>query len=450
MESADEFRLLIVDDEPDLRKAMGRFLINTPYKLLYADSGNRAIEITAEANPTLMLLDLRMPGMNGFEVLESVLKTYPGLKVIILTGNGGVPEAVRAIKMGALDFFEKPISPHVLRNRIEQVYTFWKLEKENQQLQNRLSDKFRFDELVGEAPSMLKLKEMVIRIAPTNTSILIQGGSGTGKELIAQALHIHSTRASEIFMPVDCASITESVMESEMFGHSKGAFTGADRSSLGLFRSADGGTLFLDEIGELSMSMQAKLLRSIQERTVRPVGSTSLIPVDVRIVAATNRNLMEDAENGLFRLDLYYRLSAITLKIPSLSERREDIPELCIHLCKRLQSEGLPPKQLSEEAIASLSRHKWPGNVRELENVLRNCMAFSTGEVIRPEDLPFSETISSGQNIPFMEGSGSMSDYEAEAIRKTLENTSGNRRKAAKILGISEATLYRRIKEFGL
>ena len=450
MNIENEFKLLVVDDEPDALKAMGRFLARTDYKLIFSDNGSKALDILSKESVSLVLLDLKMPGMDGFTVLKAALEKQPDLKVIILTGHGGVQEAVKALTMGAVDFFEKPISPKVLRQRISQIYSIWQLKQENQMLRSRIAGQFQFDELVGESPSMLKLKDMISRIAPTDSSILIQGESGTGKELVARAIHYHSNRESEVFMPVDCAAITESVMESELFGHAKGAFTGANQASLGLIRSADRGTLFLDEVGELSMNMQAKLLRTIQERTVRPVGSMNLKPVDIRIVAATNRDLMKATEEGSFRLDLYYRLSAITLVVPPLHERYEDIPMLARHIAGKLKNEGLPPKRFSKEALTLLSNYNWPGNVRELENVIRRAMAFAVTDTISPKDLESISETATEVSSPNPSSAATLSDYEANAIRSTLEQTGGNRRKAAEILGISEATLYRRIKEYNI
>lgn len=439
---------MIVDDEQDVRSAMKRYFARSPYHLLFAPDGAGALDMISKHSVALMLLDLRMPGMDGIAVLKAAIGKRPGLKVLMLTGHGGIQEAVAATKLGAVDFFEKTISPEVLRKKVAQIYEMWQLEQENRQLHKRLATQFRFAALIGESPPMLKLKDMIARIAPTDTSILIQGESGTGKELVAQAIHHHSTRKSGVFMPVDCAAINETVMESELFGHTKGAFTGAAQATLGLIRSADKGTLFLDEVGELSLNMQAKLLRTIQERKVRPVGATSMIPVDIRIVAATNRNLVDAIADGGFRQDLYYRLSAVTLYAPPLRERGDDIPLLSRQITGRLEQEGLAPKQFSEEALTILRSYRWPGNVRELENVIRGALAFARSDTICPADLSAISASLSEPSGTFPTAAASMSDYEAEAIRNALEQTSGNRRNAAKMLGISEATLYRRIKQY--
>jgi len=450
MKKENRFSLLIVDDEQDVQSAMRRYFGRAPYRLLFADNGEGALDMLSRNSVSLMLLDLKMPGMDGLEVLRTVMAERPELKVIMLTGHGGVQEAVAAMKLGAVDFFEKAISPDVLKKKVDQLHAMWQLEQENRLLRDRLDARFRFEALIGESPPMLKLKDMIARIAPTDTSVLIQGESGTGKELIAQAIHHHSIRKQEVFIPVDCAAINETVMESELFGHTKGAFTGADQATLGLIRSADKGTLFLDEIGELSVAMQAKLLRTLQERTVRPVGSTKMIPVDIRIVAATNRNLVEAIAEGGFRQDLYYRLSAVTLHAPPLRERGDDILLLSQHLANRLGREGLAPKQLSDQALTVLNSYQWPGNVRELENVIRSAMAFCADDMIRPDDLSIITTPPASPHGTISPATASMADYEAEAIRNALEQTSGSRREAAKMLGISEATLYRRIKQYNL
>jgi len=450
MDTRHRFTLLIVDDDQDVQNAMRRYFGRAPYRLLFANNGEGALDTLSRNSVSLMLLDLKMPGMDGLEVLRAVMAERPELKVIMLTGHGGVQEAVAAMKLGAVDFFEKAISPDVLKKKVDQLHAMWQLEQENRLLRDRLDARFTFEGLIGESPPMLKLKDMIARIAPTDTSVLIEGESGTGKELIAQAIHHHSIRKQEVFIPVDCAAINETVMESELFGHTKGAFTGADQPTLGLIRSADKGTLFLDEIGELSVAMQAKLLRTLQERTVRPVGSTKMIPVDIRVVAATNRNLVEAIAKGGFRQDLYYRLSAVTLHAPPLRDRGDDILLLSRHLANRLSREGLAPKQFSDQALAVLNTYQWPGNVRELENVIRSAVAFSAGDMIGPDDLSIITTSPAGAPGTISPGAASMADYEAEAIRNALEQTAGSRREAAKMLGISEATLYRRIKQYNL
>jgi DNA-binding NtrC family response regulator len=336
----------------------------------------------------------------------------------------------------------------MLRKKIDQAYRMWLLDRENRSLRQELEGRFRFEALVGESPPMRLLKDLVARVSPTRTSVLIQGESGTGKELVARAIHWHNGRRAEAFVPVDCAAISESIIESELFGHAKGAFTGAEQATPGLIRSADKGTLFLDEVGELPLGLQAKFLRFIQERAVRPVGATSEFPVDVRIVAATHRNLIEEMARGRFRPDLYYRLSAVTLQVPPLRERGDDILLLARHFVAALSREGMPSRTLSEEAERILCQHTWPGNVRELENAIRSAMAFARGRTLLPGDLPALAEASAAPPSMRPPVGGLLADVERETIARALRQTGGNRRKAARLLGISEATLYRRLKRY--
>ena len=442
------FTVLIVDDDASSRQAMRRALSRRFHRVLLSPDGLDALAVLEEHNVDLVLLDWKMPGLDGFDVLREVLTRRPGLKVIMLTAHGGVQEAVAAVKLGALDFVEKSSPPELLLHRVEQVHKTWELECQNQELRNSLESRFTFDELRGESPPMLQLKALVARIGPTDATVLIQGESGTGKELIARALHEHNQRKRGPFVAVDCAALSPTVVETEFFGHVKGAFTGAVGEALGLIRSAAGGTLFLDEVGELSLGMQAKLLRTIQERAVRPVGSTQTIAVDLRVVAATNRDLPFSVSAGEFRRDLYYRLSAVTLHPPALRDRVEDIPLLCRHILEQLRKEeGLTGQMVSPEALAVLRMHSWPGNVRELENVLRGAAALAPNPVISPFDL-YGLVVSPRDPTMSLEGDADLASYEESAIRSALERTAGSRREAARLLGMSEATLYRRLKRY--
>jgi transcriptional regulator with PAS, ATPase and Fis domain len=317
------------------------------------------------------------------------------------------------------------------------------------ELRKKNCDVFDFPRLIGESTAIMKLKDMIVRVAPTETTVLVQGESGTGKELVAQAIHHHSSRRDRPYVVVDCAAISESVIESELFGHEKGAFTGAETSTGGLVRAADTGTLFLDEIGELSLSVQAKLLRIIQERTVRPVGSTKNHQVDIRIIAATNRNLLEEVAEKRFRQDLFYRLSTVTLNVPPLRERDEDIMLLSGKILEYYRKAEKPAATVMAKAQQLLQRYEWPGNVRELENVLRGALVFADEGKINVMDLPptISAQAASGESIV---KSGTLASYEFEAIRNALAETGNNRSQAAKILDIAEATLYRKIKNYGL
>ncbi len=449
MPKLKKFTLLVVDDEESVINSLKRFFARYNYDILAALSGDKALDILGSTPVDLLILDLKMPGMDGLTLLKKARLMIPDLKIIIQTGHGGVAEAVEALKQGATDFLEKGGSPEILRKRVGQLYEIWLLAQQNQDLRARNANEFLFDEFVGESPKMEKLKDMIVRVAPTDTTVLIQGESGTGKELVARAIHHHSDRANQAFVPVDCAAISETVIESELFGHLKGAFTGADSATLGLIRSADKGTLFLDEIGELSPGVQAKFLRTIQERIVRPVGATKNHAVDIRIVAATNRNLLDEVASGKFRQDLYYRLSTVTLTSPPLRERGEDIRLLTEHILNDPRKKTGDSISMTSEAMNMISQYEWPGNVRELENVLKGAMVFAEESSIKPEDLPPVLGGQKGRDEDNLKV-GTLASYELEAIKNALDQAENNRRRASEILDISEATLYRKIKQYRL
>lgn len=448
-EAKEAFTILVVDDEISILNSLKRLFRKTGYRILLAEDGRKGLELLESTQVDLMLLDLKMPGMDGFEVLERALECRPALKIIIQTGHGGVQEAVKAVQKGALDFLVKGEALDVLNNRIRQVYEHWQLEQENLALRRKDAEQFEFDRLIGESPPMVQLKKLITRVAPTDSTVLIQGESGTGKELIAQALHHHSERRDKPFVAIDCASISESVLESELFGHERGAFTGADAPFQGVIRSADKGTLFLDEIGEISTSVQAKLLRAIQERSIRPVGSTRFYKVDVRIIAATNKILLNEVANAAFRQDLYYRLSTVTLTAPPLRKRENDIFLLTEYFLEQCSASLGRRVQISDEVHELFARYEWPGNIRELDNVLRGAAVFSDGGVIEATDLPQAIRSSKPLVEPATEPV-TLEAMEKEAIRKALALSKNNRKEARKILAISEATLYRKIKKYNL
>lgn len=444
-----QFTIMIIDDEQSILKSFSRYFSKSSYRLLLANNGEKGLKLLENNVVNLMILDLKMPGIGGMKVLERAMEIRPSLKVIIQTGYGCIPDAVQAMKYGAIDFLIKGGSLEIFQDRIHQVYETWLLDQKHRTSCGNLEDYFLFDGLVGESPSMQILKNQIMRVAPTDTTVLIQGESGTGKELIAKALHQHSQRNNNPFVAVDCASINESILESELFGHVKGAYTGAETSSKGLIRSADSGTLFLDEIGEVSLAVQAKLLRTIQERTIRPVGSTDIHYADVRIIAATNRNLFNEVARQSFRQDLYYRLSTITLNAPPLRDRGNDIELLTRYIlgqCTTVEGKAIVA---SPEAIKICLKYQWPGNVRELENVLRRAAVFSDTGTIYPQDLPpiMMDMINDSRKIIKPE---TVAASEKEAIRRALEITNYNRKESLDILGISEATLYRKRKKYNL
>lgn len=444
------FTLLMVDDEPNVIDVLKKSFFESGYRILTASSGTEALKVLAKEPVDVALIDYMMPEMNGMELLERMTQEYPHVMVVMLTGYGGVKEAVSAIKAGAVDFLEKPFVTDALLARIGQFHSIWRLQQENHSLKEEVDFTFGYDKLVGNATSILRLKELIVQMAGSDAPVLIEGETGTGKELVARAIHQHSDRTGGAFVAVDCASISETVIESELFGHVKGAFTGAHASTPGLIRTADGGTLFLDELGELPLAMQSKLLRTLQEGEVRPVGSSRTWPVDVRIVAATNRDMLEEVASGNFREDLYYRLNILVLKVPPLRERIEDLPTLVRHFIHKFRSRDSDVDAISDTAMRCLENHEWPGNIRELENAIRRAVALCRGHVITPQDLPESIYRVPNAGKPGMPDSMTLASWEAAAITHALATCGNNRKRAAQALEIGEATLYRKLKKYNI
>ena len=457
--------MLIVDDEEEIRTSIKRLLERTYNKeitLFFGQNGKEALKILDTKIVDLAIIDLRMPEMDGFTLLQEMKKDFQSVDVLILTGNGNIKDAVKAMGMGAVDFLEKPFYNDEIRARVDHFHKIWNLKEENNRLKEEMAFTFGFEKLIGTSPAMLAVKRLISQAGPSDANILIQGETGTGKELVARALHYQSKQRHEIFVPVDCASLSSTIMESELFGSVKGAYTGSVGAAPGLIRSADRGTIFFDEIGELPLSMQVKLLRVIQEKEVRPLGGTKAFSVNVRILAATNRDLMAEVAAGRFREDLFYRLNVIMISVPPLCERREDIATLTGYF---LGKTGFPGEAsgISEQALTHLENYDWPGNVRELENVLRRAAALKGGPRIEAEDLPDHlkkhtlpnedrerEEILPVDNPGDSEQLTTMDSYELSALKHALDKTGGNREKAAKLLEIGEATLYRKIKKYGI
>ena len=443
------FNLLLVDDDPDVLSHLKRVFRKSGYKIFSADNGKLAVNIADNNNIDAAVVDMRMPDMTGIEVLSFIKKKNSKTEVIILTGHGAVETAVEAIKAGATDFIEKPAENELLLAAVANIAEKKKLEKENEYLKEQMDFNFGFEQLVGISPPMLKLKKKIKLIGPSDASVLITGETGTGKELIARAVHRNSGRANSPFVAVDCASINANMIESELFGHIKGAFTGAVNASKGLVRAAETGTLFLDEIGELPLNLQSKLLRVIQQREVRPIGGTQSYPVDIRILAASNRDLLSEVEAGNFREDLFYRLNVVNLIAPPLRERGEDL-----HLLSRyfLDKFSISDKEytINEEAMTLLSNHSWPGNIRELENIIRRVLAFSEKTVITRELIMDELNFQGNSDAAAPDDCITMDDHEKNAILKALDQTGGKRSAAAELLKISEATLYRKLKKYSL
>lgn len=445
MRHEQAFKILAIDDDPMFLRSLKRVLNNTPYHLTTLTDPVQALGTMASGRFDLVLLDLKMPGRDGLAVLDELMSHFPELIVLMLTGHGGVQEAVQAVKLGAADFLEKPCPPAVLCQVLDRYHQIWQQRCSQSPGEQQA---FTYPDMVGDSPAINAIKKMIVRAAVSEAPVLVLGESGTGKELAARAIHHHSLRKSKPFCVIDCAAINESVLESELFGYEKGAFTGAERPTQGLIRAADKGTLFFDEIGELPLKMQAKLLRTLQEREVRPVGSTKSQPVDIRVIAATNRDLEQEVGKGLFRADLYFRISAIPIVLPPLRNRGGDIPLLVEHCLRHLTPAR--PKEVGVEALRLLQAYHWPGNIRELHNVLRRALALSEQELILPVDLPATLVVQEGRSQDIAPENDTLAAYEQSAVENALKKTSNNKRQAAQLLGISEATLYRKLKQFSL
>ena len=443
------YTILIVDDDQSVLDLLHRLLSNRNFVINTTTEGAAALEQISRGGIDLLIVDYKMPGMDGLTLLKKARSLAPRLQIIMLSGVGGVPEAVQAMKLGAIDFLEKKSSWRELQDKVNQLHESWLLADEQVTGSVDGSESYHFEQMIGESKEMILLKNRILKVARTDTTVLIQGENGTGKELVARAIHHHSRRSSQPFVPVDCASMSETVIESELFGHTKGAYTGADSETTGLIRSAHKGVLFMDEIGELSLNAQAKLLRTLQERKVRPVGSATDYEIDIQVVAATNRNLSEEVDSGNFRQDLYYRLNAVTLVVPSLRQRKNDIVLLTNHFLKLFAPPEQKAMSISDSALELLKQYNWPGNVRELQNVINGALVFAEDSVLTPSDLPLNFSGNLAVGDPEL-SAGSLADYEKSAIKQALIDAGDNRRRAAEILNIAEATLYRKIKKYGL
>ena len=448
-------RLLIVDDEQSIRKLCMTVGEALGFTCMEAEDGEAALALLEEQPAHVILTDMVMPNMSGLEFLEKVKKLFPRTEVAVMTGHGSVETAVQAMKLGAYDYISKPFSPlEELRLFLRRMAEKIRLVEENQFLRERVDTETELHGIVGASAKIQDVLRMISRLKDTRTPVLIAGESGTGKELVARAIHFRGSFASRPFVAVDCGSLVPTLIESELFGYEKGAFTGAIKSKPGLFQSASGGTIFLDEIGELPLEMQAKLLRVLQEKEVRPVGSNQKIKVDVRVVAATNRDLEKEYREGTFRKDLYFRLNVVTVHLPSLRERRSDIPMLAHWFLDRYA----PGKsiQITHAAMKSLLQYDWPGNVRELENCVERAVALGDHEVIDIPDLPPAIASDSPQEdaTPSSHStalsSTDLEDIERSTIQRVFEQVKGDKNLAGKMLGISRATLYRKLKRYNI
>jgi DNA-binding NtrC family response regulator len=444
-------RILVVDDEKIIRDGSSRILAKEGYEVITAGSGEEALERYDREPFDLILLDVKMPGMGGIETLRKLKEIDPGLTVLIVTGYPSTETAVKAIKLGAYDYVTKPFTPDVLRVAVNRALERKTLLNENQHLRQQLKTKDEVDTIIGQSESMRNIYELVRRTAPTDSTVLITGESGTGKELVARAIHNYSLREEGEFVTVDCSSLVETLLESELFGHVKGSFTGAIQAKYGSFELANGGTFFFDEIGNLSLDIQAKLLRAIQEKEIKPVGGEKSIKVDVRIIAATNQDLRQAIAKKSFREDLYYRLNVVPIHISPLRERKEDIPQLVNHFLKKYnRKRAVPVTRVEPETMKLLMSNHWPGNVRELENSIERALILEDGEVLLPGSFPW---MAGKRQMRTLAGSSkvySLEELEKQHIGRVLKETDGHRGKAANLLGIDRKTLYQKIKKYGL
>jgi two-component system response regulator HydG len=450
--------ILIVDDDDSHRTMLRTLMGGWEYAVSEADDGSTAINMVQEKSYDLVLMDVRMVKVSGLEALAEIKAFNPAIPVIIMTAYSSVETAVNALKKGAHDYLTKPLDFEKLKLTIERSMEHTRLKAENRQLKEILGKQFDRQNIIGSSPAMTRLLETVAQVAPSEATVLIAGESGTGKELIAGALHFNSHRKSGPFIKINCAAITETLLESELFGHEKGAFTGADRRKEGRFSQAHGGSLFLDEISEMSLTMQVKLLRVLQEREFTRVGGEDTVHVDVRVIAATNKNLVDLIKKGVFREDLYYRLNVVGMEIPSLRQRSEDIPLLAQHFmdtfCAKNRKEI---KGFTPQAMDCLIKYAWPGNVRELMNAVERAVVLSREDFLAEADFPVirsTETangVSQPQTQPLnLAGDISLEEIEKATILKTLEAVGGNKSETARRLGITRKTLHKKLKAYGV
>jgi DNA-binding NtrC family response regulator len=457
IQPANFLNLLIVDDERSIREACREVAQSLGFNTFVADSAEHAFRVLETQAIDGVLLDLRLPGAGGLEALRRIKERRPEAVVVVVTGYGTVQSAVQAMKNGAYDYVTKPFSVDELKLLLERVTTHLRMKTENRLLREKVKSKQGFGGIIGRAPEMEKLYRIIAKAANSAHPVLVLGESGTGKEMVARSIHYSGPFRDKPFIPVDCGSLVPTLVESELFGYVKGAFTGANQAKDGLMAIAEGGTIFLDEVGELPIDLQAKLLRAIQEREIRPVGSTRRIPINIRILAATNRDLEQAVTQGAFRRDLYFRLNVLSLRIPALRERRQDIPLLIAYFVDRMTRTSSQTKTLSDDALKAMLAYDWPGNVRELENCLERTYAFSSGPLIHTTDLPREVA-----NLPMAEsGNGNghgiaqpkiipMAELEKQTILNAIAELNGDKLQAARLLGIGKTTLYRKLKDYAM
>ena len=446
-----KWTILVIDDEENIRNGLQANFEMEDYNVRTAENGKVALELLANGDIDLVVTDLRMDGISGEEIVRHVATKMPGIPVIVLTGHGSIDAAVDAMKDGAFDFLTKPLNLDHLNQIVKRALEGRKLSIQHNRLQKELDGVQSFDQMIGKSPEMQKVFNMVKKVASSKASVLITGESGVGKELVANAIHNLSSRKDSSMIKVHLAAVNENLIESELFGHEKGAFTGATTMQKGVFELAHGGTIFLDEIGEINQSTQVKILRVLQERTFERVGGEQTISVDVRIVAATNRNLEDEVKQGRFREDLFYRLNVIHIHVPPLRERKDDIPLLVDSFLKKFSAENQKNVcKIESRAKALLFNYDWPGNIRQLQNCIESAVVICSGEEITMEDLPPSISNSSGENNISIPVGVTLDEAEKTIIAQNLAANKGNKSKTAEVLGIERKTLHRKLEKYGI
>ena len=441
--------VLVVDDEIRSCELCVELLAGLGLETQVAESGARALALLEDGQIDIVLADVRMPGLSGIDLLKTIKERHPEVDVLVMTGYGTIPEAVEAVKLGAYDYITKPFKVDTLKRSFQRLVEKQQLAAENRLLREQLKTQQGFGSLIGTSANMQKIYQLVLKVAEKRHPVLILGESGTGKELVARAIHAYGPWRDQPFMPVDCGALTSTLIESELFGHVRGAFTGATQSRPGLLAEAKAGAVFLDEIGELPVELQSKLLRALQEREVRPLGSNERVALEARIIAATNVDPEEAIKRGTFRKDLYFRLNVVSIRMPPLRERKSDIPILAHFFLDRHGSAQEGFTGFSQEAMSRLMNYEWPGNVRELENCVQRALALGSRPLIQVKDLPTNLLRRAGSSVENPEAP-TLQDVERRAIVQALETAGGDRLRAAKLLGIGKTTIYRKLRDYGL
>ena len=443
---ATDLAVLIVDDEKSTCSLCAEIAREAGLAVHFAETTEEALELLERLPVDILLTDLKVPEMGGLELLKRVRAGYPHVAAMVLTQYGTIETAIEATRLGARDHVTKPFHVEELRTKLERLVCAIELDQENRVLREQLRTRPGFGGLIGISPKMQRVYKVIEKVSQHNYPVLILGESGTGKELVARSIHYCGARKNKPFVPVDCSGLVPTLIESELFGYVKGAFTGAQQSRAGLLETANGGTVFLDEIGDLPVDLQAKLLRALQEREIRPVGATERVHIDLRVVAATHRDLESAIRTGGFRQDLYFRLNVVQLKLPPLRERKSDIPLLVNAFLEKFADPQKPPRTISEDAMRRLVAYDWPGNVRELENAVERAVALGSGPILHLGDLPSNLQHVSGESLPDTDEVVPLEEMERRAILRALRETGGDKLAAARLLGIGKTTLYRKLK----